>query len=299
MKKLSRGASLLVVLLVYVLAFFAGLLVYKLLSPPLLAFFLADIAATLTVWAFGLLFRNASLYDPYWSVAPPVLFVCFTLVSGRFDALSAFYLALFLIWGTRLTLNWALGWKSLAQQDWRYTQLHDDNPKLYFLTNLFGINLVPTLFVFAALVPAYLTTAEAPGALNVLTFIGAAVCLGAPLLQLISDAQLRRFRLEPSHKGLSIGSGLWKYSRHPNYLGEVSFWWGAWLIQLSVLPALWWTAAGPVLMTTLFLFISIPMMEKRLLASRADYADYRRRTSALLLLPPRKLQDSDTAADVV
>ena len=214
MKKLSRGASLLVVLLAYVLAFLAGLLVYRLSSPPLLAFFLADVAATLVVWGIGLIFRNASLYDPYWSVAPAVLFFCFMLVSGRFDALSALYLALFLIWGTRLTLNWVIGWKSLAQQDWRYTMLHDTNPKLYFLTNLFGINLIPTLFVFAALVPAYLTTL-AHGELTILTLVGAAVCLGAPLLQFVADAQLRRFRFDSANKGHSIDTGLWKYSRHP------------------------------------------------------------------------------------
>jgi steroid 5-alpha reductase family enzyme len=195
-------------------------------------------------------------------------------------------------------LNWAIGWKSLAQQDWRYTMLHDSMPKLWFITNLFGINMFPTLIVFAGLVPAYLTTAE-HGALTILTFVGAAVCIGAAVLQIASDAQLRRFRLDAAHAGRSVGNGLWKYSRHPNYLGEVSFWWGVWLISLSVLPQYWWTIIAPVLMSLMFLFISIPMMEKRLLASRPDYAEYRRRTSALLLLPPSKQRDSEQAPDVV
>jgi len=286
MKRLSKGDSLIVVLIVYALAFLAGWLVYKLFALPLLGFLLADIAATLVVWGVGLIAGNASLYDPYWSVAPPVLFVFFTLVSGRFDALSMLYLALFLVWGVRLTVNWVIGWKGMVHQDWRYTMLHDQNPKLYFLTNLFGINLVPTLFVFAALVPAYLTTLmHLP--INALTYIGAAVCVGAPVLQTVADAQLRRFRLQSKNAGKNINAGLWKYSRHPNYFGEVSFWWGVWLIQLSVLPQYWWTVAGPVLMTMLFVFISIPMMEKRLLASRPDYAEYLRRTSALLPLPKR------------
>jgi steroid 5-alpha reductase family enzyme len=298
MNKLSKGVSLLIVLLAYIAAFFAGLLVYKLVSPPLLAFFLADVAATLVVWLVGLAFRNASLYDPYWSVAPPVLFAAFLLVSGRFGAVSAVYLAVFLFWGVRLTRNWAIGWRGLSHQDWRYTMLHDKNPKLYFLTNLFGINLVPTLFVFAALVPAYLTTLQ-PAAVTGFTVVGAAVCLGAVALEIVSDAQLRRFRQRSKNAGKSIDVGLWRYSRHPNYFGEVSFWWGVWLIQLSVLPQLWWTVAAPVLMTLLFLCISIPMMEARLLASRPDYADYRRRTSALLPLPLRKQGASAASSDVV
>lgn len=298
MKKLSKGISLLIVLLVYAAAFFAGLLVYRLLTDPLLAFFLADIAATLFVWLLGLFFRNASMYDPYWSVAPPVLFVCFAAVSGYFGAAGAVYMAVFLIWGVRLTRNWVIGWRGMAHQDWRYTMLHDQNPKLYFLTNLFGINLVPTLFVFAALVPAYMVTLQ-PVAVTAITLIGAAVSLAAVALQIVSDAQLRRYRQLAENAGKSIDTGLWKYSRHPNYLGEVSFWWGVWIIQFSVLPQLWWTIAGPVLMTLMFLFISIPMMEKRLLASRADYADYRRRTSALLLLPPRKTEGSVQPLDVV
>lgn len=287
MSKLSKSISLLIVLLVYIAASFAGLMVYRLFTPPLLAFLLADIAATLLVWLTGLILRNASLYDPYWSVTPPVLFIGFAAVSGGFGAVGIVYLAVFLIWGIRLTLNWAQGWRGLIHQDWRYTMLREKSPKLWLLTNLFGINLFPTLIVFTGLYPAYLTTLQ-PVSASALTFIGAAVCLGAATLQAVSDAQLRRFRTQPEHAGTTIRSGLWKYSRHPNYLGEVSFWWGVWLIQLSVLPQLWYTVAAPILMTLMFLFISIPMMEKRLLASRADYAQYRRATSALLILPPRK-----------
>lgn len=298
MNKLSKGVSLALVLLVYAAAFFAGLMVYRLFSNPLLAFFLADVAATLVVWFVGLIFRNASMYDPYWSVAPPVLFVCFAVASGIFGAVGVVYMAVFLIWGVRLTLNWIIGWRGIAHQDWRYTMLHDKCPPLWLLTNLFGINMVPTLFVFAALVPAYIVTLQ-PVTITVVTFLGAAVCLAAATLQIVSDGQLRRFKQHEQNAGKSIDTGLWKYSRHPNYLGEVSFWWGVWFIQLSVLPNCWWTIAGPVLMTLMFLFISIPMMEKRLIASRADYADYRRRTSVLLLLPPRKTEGSNETLGVV
>lgn len=298
MKKLPKGVSLLVVLIVYVAAFFVGRMVYRLISPPLLAFLLADVAATLAVWFFGLIFGNASLYDPYWSVAPPVLLICFAAAAGRFDTAGVVYLAVFIVWGVRLTLNWAMGWRGMAHQDWRYTMLHDKRPSLWFCTNLFGINLFPTLIVFACIIPVYLVTLQ-PVAVTAVTFIGAAVCLAAAALQTVSDAQLRRFRQRAENAGKSIGTGLWKSSRHPNYLGEVTFWWGIWLIQLSVLPQYWWSVAAPLLMTLMFMFISIPMMEKRLLASRTDYADYRRRTSALFLLPSQKTEDSKAHPNVV
>jgi steroid 5-alpha reductase family enzyme len=104
---------------------------------------------------------------------------------------------------------------------------------------------------------------------------------------MISDAQMRRFRSAPNNRGKNMQSGLWAYSRHPNYLGEVTLWWGVWVIQISVLPALWWTVCAPILMTMLFVFISIPMMEKKLLASKEGYAAYQKSTSMLLLLPPK------------
>lgn len=288
MIKVSKAISLFIVVVVYIAAFMAGLIAYQLLSgSPLFAFFIADVAATVVVWFCGLVFKNASLYDPYWSVAPIVLLIGFVTTSNHFDTVSVLYLIAFALWGTRLTLNWVIGWPGMAHQDWRYTMLRQQNPKLWFLTNFFGINMMPTLIVFSGLLPAYFCILHASRS-NAVTFLGAAICLFAATLQLISDAQMRRFRAIPGNSGKNMASGLWRYSRHPNYLGEVLFWWGVWVIQMSVLPALWWTIFAPVAMTLLFLFISIPMMEKRLLASKEGYAAYKKSTSMLLLLPNGK-----------
>ena len=82
--------------------------------------------------------------------------------------------------------------------------------------------------------------------------------------------------------------GLWKYSRHPNYFGEITFWWGIYIIQLGMAPQYWFTIAGPVLMTLLFVIISVPMMKNKLLASKQGYAQYIKSTSMLIPLPKRK-----------
>lgn len=287
MTNLSRGTSLFAVLIVYLAAFFAGLFSYRLFSgTSLLAFFIADIIATLVVWFFGLLFKNASMYDPYWSVAPIVFFVSFISITARIDAFNLLYLFVFIFWGTRLTLNWIIGWRGMRHQDWRYTMLRKKNEKLWILTNLFGINMIPTFFVFAAMVPAYFA-AMSVNSINIITILGALICVSAVILQIISDSQILKFRKDDTNKGKYIQTGLWKYSRHPNYLGEVCFWWGIWIIQISVLPGLWWTIFAPVLMTMLFVFISIPMMEKRLLVSKEGYNQYKKSTSMLILLPKK------------
>ncbi len=290
MNKFSKRSSLVIVLLVYLAAFALCLLLFDAVqnwtSSLILTFFILDIAATLFVWAAGLVFSNASMYDPYWSVAPPVMAVFFTAYAAGLSAASWLFIAVFFVWGARLTVNWVVDWKGFSQQDWRYTMLHDKNPKIYFLTNLFGINLVPTLFVFAAMIPAFVGI-SIPGNINALSVIGAIVCIGAATLQLISDGQMRAFR-HSGNEGKHMQSGLWKYSRHPNYFGEVSFWWGIYIIQLSIAPDYWYTIAGPVLMTLLFVFISVPMMKNKLLASKQGYYEYVRTTSMLIPLPRKK-----------
>lgn len=286
--KLSKSLSLLIVLLVYATAFFVGLLVFRFLPfDDIWRFLCADAAATVVVWFFGLVFKNASLYDPYWSVAPPVLLISFMIRKGFADTVDLILLGVLLFWGIRLTLNWIIGWRGMVHQDWRYTMLKQQKPKLWPITNFFGINMMPTLIVFANMIPAYVAV-SAHKQVNIAAVIGTLLCVLSVLLQIVSDWQMRRFRLDSAHSGHHIESGLWKHSRHPNYLGEVAFWWGIFVIQISSVPSYWWTVAAPVLMTMLFLGISIPMMEKRLLQTKQGYAAYIKRTSALLLWPQKK-----------
>lgn len=288
MKIISKPMSLLIVLFVYTAAFMTGWAVFRILpNASVWSFLWADIAATIVVWFFGLLFNNASMYDPYWSVSPPILFVFFLTEAGALDAADMLYIVVLAFWGIRLTLNWAVGWQGMQHQDWRYTMLHEQNKKLWPITNFFGINMMPTLIVFINLLPAYYSS-QTQNSLSLLSVLGAFVCLLAILLQVVSDSQMRLFRMNPENNGTNMESGLWRYSRHPNYLGEVSFWWGVYIIMLGQHPQMWWSVYAPILMTLLFLCISIPMMEKRLLRSKPGYAAYQQQTSILLLLPPKK-----------
>ena len=130
---------------------------------------------------------------------------------------------------------------------------------------------------FAALLPGF---ALYEGAQAVaLTWMGFAVCLLAATIQLVADTQIHRFRRE--HPGQYCTAGLWRHGRHPNYFGEISMWWGVWLMYAAE-GGLDWLVIGPLIVTALFLFVSIPMMERRQLANKPGYADYRRRTRMLI-----------------
>jgi steroid 5-alpha reductase family enzyme len=111
-----------------------------------------------------------------------------------------------------------------------------------------------------------------------------AVTATAIAIEAAADQQLRRFARGPALHARLVDRGLWRYSRHPNYLGEIGFWWGLWLFGLAAAPARWWTVVGPIAMVLLFTFISVPMMDRRSLERRPAYAEYMRRVPALLPL---------------
>ena len=280
----TRLVSFIIVLAVYIFSFFISFLVFNLFNNIhiLLASLLADIAATLVVWVFGIIFGNSSLYDPYWSVAPLIIIPFWILSAGI--AFSIFEILLFtaiFLWSIRLTFNWAKRWKGLAHQDWRYIKLKKDNPRLWFLTNLIGINLMPTLIVFIALLPAYFGIVS-KGSLNILTMLGFTISIASVFIQAVSDFQMDLFKKNKPFSNEFIDRGLWRYCRHPNYFAEVLFWWGIWILQMGINPKIWMTIIGPIVVTILFIFISIPMMEKHILSSKLSYSVYQRQVAMFI-----------------
>ena len=274
----------------YAVALLAAVWTYRNASalPPLLAWLLADIAATLAVWLIGLAFENASLYDPFWSVAPPALMTAWALADNLQATIrlpAAMLFVLVLAWSLRLTWNWARGWQGLAHQDWRYSDLKQGHPRLWFLTNIAGIHLMPTLLVFGGLLAPYHAIQSATGdTINSWLFFAAGLlaCVGAIAVQAIADQQLLRFRRSPHAPDAILNAGLWKYSRHPNYFGEILFWWGVWMVSHGIGNTPAWTLAGPAAITLLFFFVSVPLMERHLVGRRPSYADYARSTSMLV-----------------
>lgn len=281
--KESRGLSFILIVIVYLLALAAGIGVYVACPFALWAkLLLADIAATVVTFIFSLLFQNASVYDPYWSVQPiSILFLLLTEFRPTMSAVLP--LIAVALWGIRLTANWAYTFKNLTAQDWRYTMLKEKTGKLYPLVNFFGIHLVPTLVVYACILPVVYTLADAP-AFNIGAAVFFIVSLAAVLLQGTADCQMHAFRKRGT--GGFIRSGVWKWSRHPNYLGEILMWWGIGLAGLCVMPQRWYLLLGAVLNTLLFLFISIPMADTHQ-ARKKGFEAYKSQTRMLLPFPKK------------
>jgi len=285
----DRPVALLLVALAYVLAAVAGILVaWASGAHPITAAFYGDIVATLVVFALSMAVGNSSLYDPYWSVAPPVIAAGWlTVVASGSPSRQSLVLLLITLWAIRLTANWAVGWQGLSHEDWRYVQLRGETRGRmpWWLLSLTGIQLMPTLMVFAGMLsvwPALIGNRT----LNVIDAIALVVTGGAIVVEALADVQLRRFTGDPANRGRVAEVGLWRWTRHPNYLGEITFWWGLWLFGIAAAPDWWWTVVGPVAMVALFVFVSVPLMERRSQQRRPDYAEYAQRVPALLPRPP-------------
>ena len=278
----SKGVSIAIIMGIYIIAASVGIFVFDkavAAMPEVLALLLADVAATIITWGFGLVYENVSVYDPYWSVIPPVVFTIWAFYKSCWTLPVIMLLIAVWYWGIRLTGNWAHTFKGLAHEDWRYTKYRETQARpLFQLTNFFGLNMMPTLLVFACMLPGLgLFETDAPA--NLLTFLGFVVCLSSATIQLVADTQAQRFRL--ANPGQVCNVGLWKHGRHPNYFGEVQMWWGVWLMYAS-LCGFDWLILAPIAMTALFLFISIPLMESRQLQNKPAYAEYRKNTRILI-----------------
>ena len=278
----KKTSSILIITLIYILAAIAGFLVFKQLDGAIheyWALFLADVVATVIVWAFGLYYKNVSVYDPYWSVFPPVAFTAWAFHKMVFSTPVILLLIAVWYWGIRLTGNWAYTFKGLDHEDWRYTRYREtQSPLMFHIINFFGLNMVPTLVVFAAMLPG-LGLFESQASARPLTWVGFAICLASASIQLLADTQIHRFR--DSHPGQYCNVGLWRHGRHPNYFGEIMMWWGVWVMYASLFGFDWFIL-GPVAMTALFLCVSIPMMERRQLQNKPGYADYKKATRLLI-----------------
>ena len=276
--KENRILSFIVTLIVYAIAITVGVIIYNLLNFDFwLNLLIADVVSTAITFIFSLIFNNSSVYDPYWSVAPIVVVIGYSIKFGV-NNMTIFPLIAVLLWGTRLTLNWAYTFTNLNHEDWRYRMYKEKYPKIYVLVNFFGIHLFPTLVVYLCMLPiAYLFYKGSE--VNYLIIIGFVISILAFLLQLVSDIEMHKFRKRGTHKLIDVG--LWKYSRHPNYLGEISMWWGVYFMMLAIIPNYWFLFVGALVNNLMFLFISIPMVDKRQ-SAKEGYAEYKSRTRMLL-----------------
>lgn len=264
------------VALAYGVAAVAGIAAGWLLpsTNPLMIAAAATLAGTLAIFAFSVAFNNSSFYDVYWSVAPIAIVIYWALSSAVADVDTlrrALVLAAVILWGTRLSYNWARQWQGLVHEDWRYVDKRREFPRAYWIVSFVGLHMMPTILVFAGLLPCWVALGEPARAIGPIDALAVLTVGTAIYFEAVADQQLHRFVHSSREPGETLTSGLWSLCRHPNYFGEVLFWWGLFLFGLSANPAAWWTVVGAVSMTFLFRVISLPLIERRAAERRKDW----------------------------
>lgn len=290
-KQHQKVEGCLLFFLFYLLAYGLAFIVSQPIKDLLLGLFVFDLVATFVIWFCSLTIHNSSLYDPYWSLTPFVMLVYLVTMNWPLDGYRWLFVIVFSLWSIRLTINWLTTFKGLRFEDWRYQKYRTENSQWRWeLINFFGIQFFPTVLVFIAFIPAYFLMIATSRWESI---FGDVLIIAGFLLELCSDANMHAFLRENANLKIRpvCQKGLWKYSRHPNYLGEISVWFGVYFACLGSQLSYWYLFGGALLILALFLFISIPLAEKRQLARRPDYSSYQAVTSMLLLLPQRKLKE--------
>ena len=287
---MNKTQSLVWVCIAYMVALYiAGCSLFFLSFDPLWNILIADIVATFVIFLFSRHFKNSSFYDAYWTVIPPFI-ALYWMLTATIEApviRQMLVLLVLLFWATRLTLNWATYWEGMVHEDWRYKLLRDSAPKCSVLIDFFAIHLFPTMQVFLGLLPIYAIYHLGNESLNIIDIIAFIVAMAAIIIQMFSDFQLHDF-IKNKKAGETLKHGLWAWSRHPNYFGELGFWFGLFLFGCAAYPAgTYWIGAGFIAMLAMFVFASIPMMEKRSLQRRPEYQETIDTVSMFIPLPPK------------
>lgn len=184
------------------------------------------------------------------------------------------------LWGLRLAF-FILIRKKGKGEDFRYRAFREKWVRHFYLKSFFYIFWFQGVLLTVVSLPVITInlSADSPAAWS--DYLGACLFLAGFLFETTADHQMRIFKRNPENKGKLMIRGLWKYSRHPNYFGEVVLWWGIYLISLSVEDG-WKSIPGPVLISVLIIFFSgIPLLEKKY-ASRRDFQEYRQKTSVFV-----------------
>lgn len=243
------------------------------------------LAALTGLWLVSLRLKDSSIVDIFWSLGFILAaFVYAALTPDGLRERKVLMLAMVMAWGARLSVH--LYRRNRGRpEDYRYAAWREQYGAAWPLRSLFQVfwlQAVLLWIVSAPLLAAQLSSAP----LGVLDILGAAVwCVGLAF-EAVADYQLAQFKADPANKGKVLDTGLWRYTRHPNYFGDAVVWWGLYLVALSA--GGWWSIYGPALMTYLLVRVSgVAMLERDLKQKKPEYADYIRRTSAFIPMPPK------------
>ncbi|EUJ23791.1 hypothetical protein PGRAN_06774 [Listeria grandensis FSL F6-0971] len=239
----------------------------------------------LFLWAQKL--KNNSIVDLAWGPGFVIVALYTYFFGGEMTAQGLIVTIFVFIWGMRLFLH--LANRNIGKpEDYRYVNMRKrwgtHFAKLKAYLNVF---ILQGVLLYIISLPILLVNTTSANALAWWNYAGMAVWIIGFFFEVVGDEQLRRFKKNPENKGKLIMTGLWKYTRHPNYFGEALSWWGIFLVSFTGAASLW-GIIGPVIITLLLLFVSgVPLLEKKY-KDRPDFQAYAKRTSKFIPSIPKK-----------
>lgn len=237
-------------------------------------------------FAISLLIKRNDVADFAWGIGPIFVAWFIYFYVGEFTTRALITNLLITVWGARLAYH--IGRRLLAkEEDYRYKKWREEWGNNVVIRSFLQVFLLQGLFMFLIATSVTVINASATNTFGFIDGLGILIWLTGFIFESVSDKQLKVFVSNPQNKGKLIESGLWRYSRHPNYFGEVVQWWGIFVIALNIELGIL-SIISPLTITLLILFVSgVPLLEKKY-EGRADFEEYKRKTSVFFPLPPKK-----------
>lgn len=239
----------------------------------------------MTLWFFvSIIKKRNDVADIAWGLGFVLIaWLSYFLSDYSFKALLVN--GLVTIWGMRLSLH-IYNRNRNKPEDPRYMEWRKQW-KNFYIRSYLQVFLLQGIFLFMISLPVIFTNFSISSGFGILEIVGLIVWVIGFYFEVVGDKQLKDFISDPANKGKLMVEGLWRYSRHPNYFGEVTQWWGIFIIASSI-PGSSYTVLGPITITILILYVSgIPLLEKKY-SGRPDFEEYRKRTSLFFPLPPKR-----------
>jgi steroid 5-alpha reductase family enzyme len=258
---------------------------------------LASIALFSLLWAIHVKKVDASIVDLFWPGSFVLTFAVCVAMTGRISA-AGVIVGLFLgIWAFRLTIHMVSRHRFLGAEDGRYRSMRASAGENFWRTSFFTVFLLQSMLQLLIVTPLILTALYQDVALNAAVMVcGGIIALAGLIIESLADWQLARFIRIPDNRGRLMTGGLYALSRHPNYFGEILFWWGIGIIAYDATD-LTYVFAGPALLTFLLLRVSgVALLNQRHAATKPGYAEWAARTPALIPWPRRRAEGRDSSA---
>jgi len=243
---------------------------------------LVALAYMILAWLLSLAKKDASIVDVFWGLGFVLLAAVYFVSTDGFIGRKVLMTSLVAIWGVRLSLhilsrNWGKG------EDYRYRAWRERAGGRFWWASLFQVFLLQGLLLWVVSAPILgAQFYESPDELTVVDVLGTVVWGVGFVFEAVGDLQLARFKADPANRGKVMRNGLWTYTRHPNYFGDATVWWGLFVIAAGTADG-YWTFFGPLLMTFLLLRVSgVALLERTQRASKPEYRDYVESTSAFI-----------------